>query len=161
MPTDAKVQKVKALTQQIQKASAITFFDYKNLGANALNDLRNKAKEAGAEVVIAKNTLVTLALGKQKASEEDLKGQTALLFSYADSISPLKVLAEAAKKFAGLKIKGAFIDGTYYEPAKVVVLSQLPSRLELIGKTLCGFRSPLVKFGYALAAIAAGKEVQE
>ncbi len=107
MPNSEKLQKVKDISQKIEKAGSIAFFEYRSLSANVLNDLRNKAKEAGAEVLVAKNTLVKIALGGKKVGDADLQGQTGLLFSYADSISPLKVLHNFSKKFEGLKIKGA------------------------------------------------------
>jgi len=161
MPNSEKIQKVKDISQKVEKASSITFFEYKTLGANALNDLRNKVKGATAEVLIAKNTLVKIALGHKKAHDSDLHGQTGVLFSFGDSISPLKILSDFSKKFEGLKIKGAFIDGSYYEAKKVIEIGQLPSRLEIVAKILSGFKSPISNIVYALSAIAKKREVSE
>lgn len=161
MPNTTKIQKVKAISQKVEKSGSIAFFEYKTLGANALNDLRNKAHEAGAEVVVAKNTLVKIALGDKKTGEGDLQGQTGLLFGYEDSISPLKVLYDFSKKFEGLKIKGAFVDGSYFAPAQVAEMGQLPSKLELIARVLRGFKSPVANFVYGLSAVATKKGVQD
>lgn len=161
MPNQTKIQEVSDLTQKLQKSSLVAFFEYKNLGANALNDLRNKAREVEAEILVAKNTLVKLALGAKQATGADLQGQTGLVLAHADSISPLKVLYDFSKKFESLKIKGAFVDGVYYESPKVVEIGQLPSRLDLIARVLGGFSSPISKFVYALSAVADKKGVQE
>lgn len=170
MPNTQNIKKVKDISQKVQKASSITFFEYKNLGSNAVNDLRRKVEQVSAEIVVAKNTLVKIALGNKKAEDIDLKGQTGVLFSFGDGVAPLKTLFDFAKKFEAVKIKGAFIDGTYYNSQKVAQISKLPSKLELISKILAGFKNPLAhfvnvlggtrnKFVYALAAVAKTKEV--
>ncbi len=161
MPNTIKIQKVKDISQKVQKASSLTFFEYTKLGANALNDLRNKAKEVEAEVLVAKNTLVKIALGDKKSQEGDLQGQTGLLLAFADSLSPLKVLYDFSKKFESLKIKGAFVDGSYYESTKVLELGQLPTKNDLLVRVLRGFNNPVAKFVYVLSAVADKKGVQE
>lgn len=172
MPNTQNIQKVKDISQKVEKASSITFFEYKNLGSNAVNDLRRKIEQVSAEILVAKNTLVKIALGTKKAEEADLKGQTGVLFSFGDSVAPLKTLFDFAKKFEALKIKGAFIDGAYYNSQKVAQISQLPSKLELISKMLTGFKKPLSgfvnvlggtrnKFVFALSAISKKKEVDK
>lgn len=161
MPNTIKIQKVKDISQKVQKASSLTFFEYTKLGANALNDLRNKAKEVEAEVLVAKNTLVKIALADKKPQEGDLQGQTGLLLAFADSLSPLKVLYDFSKKFESLKIKGAFVDGSYYESTKVLELGQLPTKNDLLVGVLRGFNNPVAKFVYVLSAVADKKGVQE
>ena len=164
---------VKAISQKVEKSKAIAFFEYKGLGANVLNDLRKKAKEASGEVLVAKNTLVKIALGDRKAQASDLSGQTGVLFSYApDVLSPLKSLFDFAKKFDMLKVKGALIEGTYYLSDTAALISSLPSRTELIARVLAGFNTPVsgfvtvlnksnAKLVYALAELAKKKEVGE
>ncbi len=160
MPNSLKIQKVRELSEKIQRARGLAFFDYKGLTSNALNDFRRKIEEAGAEVVVAKNTLVKIALGDREPGEGDLQGQTALIFAYDDGLVPLKVLYEFSKKFVGLKIKGAFLEDKYYAPQKVVELGQLPSKNDLLAMMLAGFKSPISNFVYGLHAIARKKEVQ-
>lgn len=161
MPSDLKLQKVKELSEKVRRASGLAFFEYKNLTANALNDLRRKINEVEAEVVVTKNTLARLALGDKKPEDSDLRGQTALVFSYKDTLATLKALYEFSKKYEGLKIKGAFLENIYYAPQKVLELAQLPSRSELIARALVGFKSPISNFVYGLRAIAEKKGVQE
>jgi large subunit ribosomal protein L10 len=172
MPNTKNVQTVKTLSQKVAQASSITFFDYKHLDSNVLNALRRLVQQTSAEIVVAKNTLVKLALGDSKAETGDLQGQTGVLFSFGDSIAPVKALYDFAKKFEALKIKGAFIDGTYYAKQQVAQLSQLPAKAELMARLLGGMTSPLYgfvsvlsgtrrKFVFALSAIAKKKEVDE
>lgn len=160
MPNKTKLDKVKELSQKVQKSASITFFEYKGLSSNAMNELRRAAKEASAEVTVAKNTLVKIALGNLKPAKDDLKEQTGVLFAFGDSISPVKALFDFAKKFASLTIKGAFIDGSYYEPHQVNQIGALPSKNDLLAKMLAGFKQPVTNFVYALSAIVK-KGVQE
>ena len=172
MPNQKNIDTVKAISQKVEKSSSIVFFEYKNLGSNVINDLRHKAKEASAEILVAKNTLVKVALGNKKAQDSDLQGQTGILFSFGDSVAALKPLFDFAKKFEVLKVKGAFIDGTYYDSSKVAQISSLPSKVELIARVLGGFNRPISgfvnvlggtrsKFVYALSAVAKKKGVDE
>ncbi|PIS22550.1 50S ribosomal protein L10 [candidate division WWE3 bacterium CG08_land_8_20_14_0_20_41_10] len=163
MPNTQNIKKVKDISQKVEKATSITFFEYKNLGSNAVNDLRRKVEQVSAEILVAKNTLVKIALGTKKAEDADLKGQTGVVFSFGDSVVPLKALADFAKKFEAVKIKGAFIDGIYYNSQKVAQISQLPSKLELIAKMLAGFKNPLAGFAVVLRGIsdAKAKEVDK
>ena len=160
MPNNLKIQKVQGLSEKVKKAQSLAFFEYASLTANALNDFRRKIEEVEAEVVVTKNTLAKLALGGKKPGYEDLQGQTALIFAYKDGLAPLKILYDFAKKFEGLKIKGAFLDDTYYTPQKVLELGQLPSKLELIARMLAGFNGPISNFVYGLHAVADKKGVQ-
>lgn len=161
MPNNKNLEKVKALSQKVEKSASIIFFEYKGLSSNAMNDLRNKAKEVSSEVSVAKNTLVRIALGKLKALDEDLKEQTGVIFAYGDSIAPVKVLFDFAKKFSTLQLKGAFIEGNYFDKQKVLQIGALPSKNELLGRVLAGLNGPISNFVYALSAIATKKGVQD
>ena len=160
MPNSLKIQKVQELSNKVKKSQGLAFFEYTSLTSNALNDLRRKIEEVEAEIVVTKNTLAKLALGGKKPGEDNLQGQTALIFAYKDNLAPIKILYDATKKFGGLKIKGAFLENTYYTPQKVLELGQLPSRLDLIARMLAGFKSPISNFVYGLHAIADKKGVQ-
>ena len=160
MPNSLKIQKVQELSEKVRKAQGLAFFEYTSLNSNALNDFRRKIEEVEAEVVVTKNTLARLALGDKKPGDEDLQGQTALIFAHKDSLAPIKLLYDFAKKFEGLKIKGAFLESVYYAPQKVLELGQLPSRLDLLARMLAGFKGPISNFVYGLHAVADKKGVQ-
>src|SRR3989344_4032019 len=98
-----------------------------------------------------------------------LKGPTLALFSYKDSVSPLKALAEFIKKVELPVIKGAFIEKEYFNAEKVIEISNLPSKDQLISQVVWGLKSPLSSFVnvlggsqrklvYALSALAKKKQ---
>lgn len=164
------------LKDKLENAKSIVFMDYTGLDANNLSELRKQIRAEGAELSIAKNTLMKLALTlsekeKEKAGKpsaklvEQLKGQVMALLSYEDAITPLKKLVEFAKARGVPVVKMGIFDGKMVSAAKIVELSDLPSKEELIARVVWGLKAPLSgitnvlggtqrKFVYALSAIA-------
>jgi len=178
MPNAKNKQIVSDLTEKVKNAKSIVFADYRGLKADDINTLRSKIREANAEVVVAKNTLLKAALKENNVEvsllEKDLKGPTTAIFSYNDAIAPIKVLVDFAKKLELPKIKSAVIEGVYANSAKVEEVSTIPSKEILISRMLSSLKSPLSgltttlsgvqrKFVYAINAIKNNKEggVQE
>lgn len=158
MPNEKKVQKVKKLSEKINSSFIKAFFDYKGTPANVLNNLRQKCKESECEILVEKNTLIKIALGEKKPLDSDLSGQTAIMFSPLQDVSPFKVLYEFSKKYESIKLKGAFMGDDYYTAEKVVELAKLPSRLELLSQLLFALKSPIFKFALVAQSIAKEKE---
>ena len=168
MPNTKKLQTVEELREKIKKAKSITFADYLGLSADNINDLRAKALENDTEVEVAKNTLLKVALKEENIDtdslENDLKGPTAAFFSYGDPIAVIKTIFAFAKTNTLPRVKAAIVDGKYNNAQQTEILSNLPSRDELIAQTVWGLKSPLSglvntlggvqrKFVYALSAI--------
>jgi large subunit ribosomal protein L10 len=173
MPNAKNIQAVKELREKLTKAKSVTIADYQGLDANKVNELRQKIRNDNAELSVAKNTLVKLAMQEENidtsALEEDLRGPTAVIFSYVDAIAPIKTLFEFAKKLESPKIKSALVDGVYNDASQVEVLSKLPSKEELIARVVGGLKAPLSgitnvlggtqrKVVYVLSAIADKRE---
>ena len=169
MPNTKNIEKVSELRKKLSKAKSVVFAEYHGLGANQENELRAKVIKGGGEMSIAKNTLVKLALKEEKMSspeiEAGLEGPIATFFAYEDSIAPLKILADFAKKLELPKLKAGIIDGAFVPFEKLQILSRLPSRQELLASLARGLKSPLSgfvnvvggnrrKLVYALSAIA-------
>jgi|SaaInlStandDraft_4_1057021.scaffolds.fasta_scaffold69281_1 large subunit ribosomal protein L10 len=169
MPNNIKIEEVKVLREKVARAKSVLFAEYHGLNANKINKLRAAVKESGAEMSIGKNTLLRVALDEEKIGSKEatqaLKGPVATIFSYTDAISPIKVVTEFAKEFDLPTIKAGIISGEFTNAAKIKILSELPSRDELIATIVGRLKSPLVgitnvlagtqrNFVYALSAIA-------
>ncbi len=150
MPNQKNQDIVNDLKNKIQEAKSITFVDYKGLNVNDINNFRQQMTDEGSESVIAKNTLVKLALEEKgidtKDMEQHLKGPTAAIFSYKDPVAYLKPLFEFAKKFELPKIKFALVEGIFTNAEKVEQISQLPSKQQLLAQVVGGLKSPLSGF---------------
>ena len=144
------------------------------MDANKINELRATMAQTGAEVSVAKNTLLKVALKQEKVTDEtliqSLQGPNATIFAYTDGIATLKALFDFAKKFELPKIKAGIVDGMVATAEKLLVLSNLPGRDRLLGQFVYTLKSPLTGFAnvlggsqrkmvYALKAIADKKGV--
>jgi len=59
-----KIEAVNALQEKLQAAKAFFFTDYRGLTHKQLEDLRKSLKKVSAEFIVAKNTLLKLAIHK-------------------------------------------------------------------------------------------------
>ncbi len=129
------------MQDKVAKATSIVIADYSGTNVKQQVELRAAVKKAGGEVVVAKNTLLDIAIGKGKLSDS-LNGMNAAVFAYDDPISPVKALFEFHKKTEKLIIKKAYMDEQVLSEDQVVALSKLPSKTELIAKLLMILKSP-------------------
>lgn len=166
MANTIKTEKVNKLKEKIAASKSLIFAEYHGLDVNQINDLRVVIKEAGGEMTVAKNTLMKVALeDKSDEINETLKGPIATIFSYEDAIAPIKAIADFAKKFNLPTIKAGIVNGEFQDATKIKILSELPSKDELIARLVGGLKSPLTgianvlsgtnrNFVYVLSAIA-------
>ncbi len=173
MPNKKNIKDVSMLKEKVAKAKSFYFVDYKGLKSVDADNLRAKLSEEGAEVEVAKNTLMEVAMREHgidtTVAKENLKGSMMTIFAYNDAVSPLKKLYEFAKTVNIPTMKLGFVDGRFYSATEVETLSKLPSRNELIARVLAGFNTPISGFVnvlsgtkknlvYALKAVADKKQ---
>lgn len=168
MPKEKNIQLVEELKEKIAKAQSIVFSDYLGLSSSDINKLRQKVKDTDGEMVVAKNTLLKIALDNESFND-DLKGPTAVVFSYKEPLATIKALFEFAKDLNLPKVKSALLDGVYTDSQKLEILSKLPSREQLLTQLLIGLKSPINnlsqilngtqrKLVYTISAIAENKK---
>lgn len=151
---------VAELREKLGRAKSVVLVNNKGLTVAQATKLRKKAREAGVEYRVAKNTLMRIAAqGSELSGMEDLfpllEGPTAFAFGYDDAVSPAKVLADFIKegKLTTLEIKGGWLDGRALNTADIKALAELPSRDVLLGRVLGGMQGPMYGFAGALAAV--------
>lgn len=147
MPNTKNKDTVQSLREKISRSKSVVLTDYKGLSVNDINSLRAKILETESDVVVAKNTLLKIALKEEKLEvekiEEDLKGQTMAVFSYNDPVSPVKVISDFAKNLELPRFKAAFIEKVYTSADQLDILSTLPGKEQLIAQMLGGLKSPI------------------
>ena len=144
--TKAQKQKIlDDLKEKVDRQKAIVFADFKGLKVKDLSNLRKEMKKKDCELKVAKKTLIS-AVFKEKKIEVDVRkmeGEIALVFSYKDEILPFKLLYEFSKGNKNLKILSGLIGKEVIEKEKAIVLGQLPSKEELLGKLVGSIKAPL------------------
>lgn len=101
-----KEQIVAKLSEKVTKAKCLVFTNYQGLTHKQIENLKRKLKTGSAELVVTKNTLLSLSL---KISNF-LEGPTATLFIYGDPSEPLKQLAQSIKQFNLPSVKFGILD---------------------------------------------------
>lgn len=144
---------VEDLTTELKDAKSLVLVNYAGLSVKAQQELKKRLKEAGASMVVVKNTLLKIASEKagidaQVLTDTVLSGQTALVIGGEDSVAPIQVLGKFAKEFvseAGSPVpqmKVGIIDGTFQNADTLTKISTLPSRDALLGQVLGVLISP-------------------
>ena len=131
--------------------------DYRGLTVAQQSKLRRQILEVEGELVVAKNSLLKLALEAEKYSlpedfAQTLEGPTMTLFAYSDPIAPIKTLAQFVKENELPTIKLGFLVKEPLAKVQVEELATLPSKVELIGKTVATIKSPLTGIVNVLSA---------
>ena len=141
MPNAQNLQKVELLKEKIEKAKSLTIIDYSGTSANDQIKLRSEISEAGGEMLVAKNTLIDIAIGKGKLTDS-LEGMNAIVFSYEDAVAAIKKVFSFHKDEGKLEIKQGLMDDKVLSPAEVESLSKLPGKDELISMLIRTLQAP-------------------
>ena len=138
-----KEQKSKLVAEYegwLRDSRAVIFLDYKRMNMKAIDTLRAKAREAGAELHVTKNTLLYLALQRAEYKNVTLpEGTTLCAFAFEDAPALAKVLSDAVKdtKEEIYKIKSGYLNRQPISGAQVIALAELPP-LPVMRATLLG-----------------------
>ena len=148
-----KIDIVTELTEKFGKANAIVFTNYQGITHKQLEGFKRAVKPLKAEYVVAKNSLLTIALNENniKLSEDrKLDGQTGTLFLYDDVISPLKALAKVIKELNLPSVKFGIMEKDFITGEQVLKLSTLPTKEVLLAQLVGGLKSPIFGLHRAL-----------
>lgn len=140
-----KEEQVKDLTEKITRSKAIFFADYKGMTMQHLSTLRDQLSEQNAQFLVAKNTLLKIALkdSKKPALDDTLEGPTGTIFAYDDEITPIKALVKLIKDTGIGQVKAGILGDLILDATKVKQLASLPSKDELRAKTVGILVAPL------------------
>lgn len=147
------------LVKEFKGAKSVVFADYQGLKVSQADTLRKKTREANVGYVVAKKTLITRA-AKDAGFELNAKsfpGMLGAAFGREDEVAPAKVLGDLSKN-APLKLVGGIFEGAVVGADKVLALSKLPSKKELLGQVVGTIYAPVSAFVRALNAIRESKE---
>lgn len=150
---DEKKQIVAELAEKLGRMKAAVFANYEGLTVPETEELRRSLKDEGAEYVVAKKTLLKIAMKKagKEIDPKTIEGNFATVFGYEDEVAPARVLAEFAKKHEALAIIAGILEDKFVPQEQVLALSRLPSKDELLAKVVGTINAPISGFVNALA----------
>ena len=155
MNRDQKTDIISELNETFSKAKFAVVADYRGLKVTELEKLRKNLRENDAQIQVAKNTLLRLAVKgtPYEGLSDAFSGTTAVAVGFKEPVGPSKVLTAFASEFNAFYIRTAVLDGTILSADDVVALSKLPSREELLGKLLGTMSAVPTGFVRVLSAV--------
>jgi large subunit ribosomal protein L10 len=153
MKRSAKEAFLVEFRERLDRAPVLYLTDFTGLDVKDMTVLRRKLKESGAEYVVAKNRLVSLALQETDYPDlsEALMGPTGLVFGYEDAVGPAKALTEFAKEHDDRPVfKLGVLENEIVAAAQIDRLAKLPPKEQLLAELAGAMKAPLAALVGAL-----------
>lgn len=147
-----KERQLRLLSEKLRPAEGLFVVDFRGLKVAEVTELRRKVKEVEGEYLVAKNTLVKIAVaGSDKEEAQKLfVGPSAVAFTNKDVVALAKVLAEFAKTHDKLRFRGALVEGVLLDEDGAKQMAAMPSKQELVARLLYLLQSPMRRLVVAL-----------
>ncbi|AKH17692.1 MULTISPECIES: 50S ribosomal protein L10 [Deinococcus] len=137
MANEKNQQTLSSLKGSLTGVETFYVVDYQGLTAGQLGKLRKDIREKGGQLIVAKNTLINLALQDSGRDFADaLKGPSAIVVAQDDPAGVAKALSDAAKgNDKGIPaVKAGFVEGNRVDVKVVERLASLGSKQSLQGE---------------------------
>lgn len=153
------LEQKKAIVAEISEiaasASSVVAAYYCGLTVTEMNQLRREARDQGVFLQVVPNTLAKRALENTEFTglREVLTGPLVLAFSKNEPNAAARLLREFMKEHDKLEVKAIVVVGGQLLGAKdLVLVAELPSRLEAIALLMSVMKAPISKLVQTLAA---------
>jgi large subunit ribosomal protein L10 len=159
-----KVQKsaqLKELKEKMEKSSSVMFAHYIGLTVKNVSDFRDQLKTSGAEMKVAKKTLMQLAakdLGLPELTDATMNGPVACIFSFADPLTGAQVAFKFGKTNPQVELIGGIFEGKLLSKDEAISLAKIPGKMQLLGMFASMLNSPLTSFARGLTELVKQKE---
>lgn len=156
MRKEEKNKIIENLAEEIKNYSHLYLADTSELNAENTSKLRRMCFDKGVKLIVAKNTLLKLALEKAGVNDDGqlattLKGATSIMLCNSSSV-PGKLIKEFRKANDKPKLKGAYVEECVYIGGEqdLDALANMKSREELIGDIVLMLQTPAMNVISAL-----------
>lgn len=155
-----KAELVDAVAEKMKAAVSLVVVDSRGLTVEQDTNLRRSLREAGVELKVIKNSILSRAA--EKAGLDDMKdlfvGPSAVAFSNEDVVAPAKIINDFAKEAEALEIKGGAVEGAVSSVEEIKALAALPNREGMLSMLLSVLQAPVRNVAYAVKAVAESKD---
>lgn len=135
-----------SLADKLSRMKALVFTHYQGLTVKQVTELRKQLRTESVDLLVAKKTLLRKALagaGLDPNTVDQLPGDVAVAFGYADEVGPAKLLNTYGLKHPQIELLAGVVNGRTLSGPEVQVLAKLPSRQELLTKTVWVIKGPM------------------
>ncbi len=156
MNLNEKKELVKSVETKFKSSLAFFISHNNGLKANEISTLRKELKASDAELNVVKNTITRLAIQSFNYDEKiknELKGPSTVTFSYGDPVLAAKALLKVVKSTKRFSIASGLLGNRVLSSEDIDALALLPSKEELIAKTVRTVAAPLSSFMTVLSGV--------
>lgn len=142
---EQKEEILKSLQDKLKNSKSVVFSSDSGLDVKTVQALRTELKQANAEYLVTKKTLLKMATKDMEEAEQldDLRGSVALTLSYDDEVSGAMTLNKFAKTNEALELGGGILEGKFILPDMVKRLASLPSKEQLLTNLVSTLAGPM------------------
>jgi len=154
VPTQAKVDNVRALKERLGGARTAVLTEYRGLTVRQLSELRKQLKAAAAEYKVVKNRLARLAVKDSPLDPlaRHLAGPTGMVLTEQDPVGVARALQTFIRANPALTIKVGFVEGKVLEAQDLRALADLPSKEALRAQLVGALQGPMSQLATLLTA---------
>lgn len=146
---EQKKEQLADLKERFGSASSVIFAHYIGMSVGDVSQLRKKLREAGAEMKVAKKTLMKLAAQEKGLPVPDdsmITGPVACIFSEKDPTAGAQAAYTFSKEHPQVAFLGGFFEGKLLDQKSAMALATIPPRPVLLATFAGMLRSPLQSF---------------
>ena len=141
-------------------AGSMVAAEYRGLTVEQMTVLRAKARNAGVQVRVIKNTLARRAVAGTKFEDmaDTFVGPLVFAFSGEELGNAARVFKDFSKDNNALIVKSLSIGEGVMDASQLSAVAALPTYNEAVAKLLFVMKEPVAKLARALAAVKEQKE---
>ncbi len=149
-----KAAAVEQITARLRESSTAVLADYRGMTVGQMQELRQRLRGGGIEMVVVKNTLARRAVeaAGYAGLKKELVGPVAIVFAREDVSAPARLITEYFRANRKMAVKSGLLQGNVIDAETVTQLAELPSREVLLSRLLGALQAPLANLVGVLAA---------
>jgi large subunit ribosomal protein L10 len=138
---------LKKLSSQYKSRSSLVAVNFNKVNSADLSMLRQSLNDVDARLMVTKTALFNRFLDSAKKTNffQQSNGLAALIFIGKDIVVPLKVVSDFIKEHEDFKFLGGFLEDKELSIANLQEIAKLPSRQQLVAKTVITIKMPLIR----------------
>ncbi len=141
-----KEQVLRQLVDNLSSAKAATLASFTKISVKDDQALRRNLRQAEVKYSVIKKTLLKKAFEKLNFPIDELdnwQGNISMAISDMDEIVSAKLIANFIKDNESMDILGGLLENKWMNAQEIKALAKLPSKQELVAKTVGTIKAPL------------------
>jgi len=150
-----KKKDLDALRANLEKARNVFITGFEKMKVSQDYDLRKTVRGAGGQYEVVKNNIAAKASEATAAEKamQDLKGMTAIAYTFDDPVALAKALTAYAKTNPQFTFKAGVVEGRVVDLKSIQDLATMPPKEEIFAKLLFLIQAPAQRLVTAMNGV--------